>query len=494
LRRLAVRDVSKRNALPSAPVQEGLTMLPFASRLVVGIACSGSLVLGCAGSGSTPGSGDAGPDGAVASGDAGPGDDDDDADDAGTPRDDAASAGACPSGPDGLDCLFDLLDEVAGSCDAERLDDLRASLTARHGELPAWHAGRALFVSEGGAASIAGEFNDWQDGALATAALCGSDLYVADAAIASGRWEYKLVVGGSWQLDPLNWGFAFDAYELNADGKNSVVNTYDSGLGHLVRPPDELCSTALDSCRRFTTYLPAGYGAPANAARQYPVVFMHDGQNIFDEQDCCFGHTGWEVNVALDGEIAEGNVEPVVIVGFEHGGAQRNDEYGWSTSVGGLQETFMAFQVDEVQPTAAGYWRLDPARYYTAGSSLGGLISFRLAYAYPAVYRGAASLSGAFWPGQDTSTAMRDIIDAETKKDVALYLDHGGDAQSGGDGYADSIEIRDLLVDKGWTRSDSPSCTANPDAVCYHHEPGATHDELAWRDRTWRFLRFFFGS
>jgi hypothetical protein len=115
----------------------------------------------------------------------------------------------------------------------------------------------------------------------------------------------------------------------------------------------------------------------------------------------------------------------------------------------------------------------------------------RLALAYPDTYAGAAAISGAFWPGQDTGTALRDVLPAIGKRPLALYVDHGGTAAGGGDGYADSVEIRDLLVGLGWDRSDSPACTRGPDALCYHHAPGATHDELAWRDRAWRFLRFF---
>jgi len=161
-------------------------------------------------------------------------------------------------------------------------------------------------------------------------------------------------------------------------------------------------------------------------------------------------------------------------------------------SADGLQETFMAFQVEVVQPRAASLWRIDLDRAYTAGSSLGGLIAYRLAFAYPEVYRGAASLSGAFWPGQDTGTAMRDVLAASGPRPIALYLDHGGTAEGGGDGYQDSIELRDLLIAAGWTRADSPDCAAAPLALCYFHDAGATHDELAWRDRSWRFLRYFF--
>ncbi|HTM19627.1 MAG TPA: alpha/beta hydrolase-fold protein, partial [Kofleriaceae bacterium] len=167
---------------------------------------------------------------------------------------------------------------------------------------------------------------------------------------------------------------------------------------------------------------------------------------------------------------------------------------GFSTAVGGLQETFMAFQVESVQPRAAQLWRLDMDRAYTAGSSLGGLIAYRLAFAYPDVYKGAASLSGAFWPGQDTGTAMRDVLADTGRVPVALYMDHGGTAEDGGDGYEDNLELRDLLVEAGWSRDDSPDCAAGPQALCYYWDEGATHDELAWRDRSWRFLRYFFAE
>ncbi len=414
--------------------------------------------------------------------------------DAGIDDEPDAAPGACAAGSAGTACVIALHDEVAAGCDADKLAALDAALEARRGTWPLWHDGRALFVTDA-PAQIAGEFNGWNAGDVATAPLCGSSRHTAVLSVASGRWPYKLVVGGAWQLDPGNWGFVFDDYEGNADGRNSVLNTHDSGLGHLVRPSEQVCSTELDNCRDLNTYLPAGYDDPANADRRYPVVFMHDGMNIFDDHDCCFGHTGWEVNVQLDGDIAAGLVEETIIVGADQTAA-RNDEYGWSTSAGGKIEPFMTFQTEVVQPTAAGYWRLDDDRVYVAGSSLGGLISMRLALAYPDTYAGAAAISGAFWPGQDTDTALRDVLGDVGKVGVAIYLDHGGTEDSGGDGYADSIEIRDQMMGLGWTRDDSPDCASGSPGgsdLCYFHEPGATHDELAWKDRAWRWIRFFVG-
>lgn len=405
---------------------------------------------------------------------------------------DAPEVGGCLPDARGTACVIALHATVRASCDAEDLADLTAALTARRGQLPLWDAGTALFVADREVA-IAGSWNGWVTTATRTARLCGGALYTATAAVASGHHQYKIVDGTTWSLDPWSWAFAYDDFAGNADGRNSVLDTPDSGRGHLVERPDPLCSAALGNCRAMLAYLPPGYAAPAHALDRYPVMYLHDGQNVFDDHDCCFGHTGWEVNVTLDTEIAAGRVAPVIVVAVEHGGAARNDEYGWSESAGGAQEAFMAFQVQTVQPTAEALWRIDPARRVVGGSSLGGLISMRLALEHPTVYAGVVSVSGAFWPGQDTATALRDRLPAIGKVPMAIYLDHGGTAASGGDGYADNLEIRDDLDALGWTRNDSPSCTRGPDAICYHHENGATHDELAWRDRAWRWIRFFFG-
>lgn len=414
--------------------------------------------------------------------------------DAAPSRPDATPAGECPTGGAGLACLFELYDQARSGCDADRLSELAASLAARHGDLPAWLEGRALFVTMGAPAAVAGDFNEWSSTALVTAPLCDGPVHVAEATIPSGTYRYKLLAKGIWKLDPENWAFAFDDFGGNPDERNSVLNTYDSGRGHLVQPDQDVCSLELGNCRRFYTYLPPGYGAPEAGERRYPVLFMHDGQNIFDDTDCCFGHTGWEVNRQLDADIAAGEIEPVVVVGFPHAGAARTDEYGFSGAAGGLQETFMAFQVGTVQPRAAALWRLDAQRYYVAGSSLGGLLSARLAFVYPHIYVGAASLSGSFWVGQDTNTAMSDFAAQTGKISMALYLDHGGTAQTGSDNYPDNVALRDQLVGLGWQRGDSPSCSQGPDALCYFHDVGATHDELAWQARSYRFLRFFFAN
>jgi pimeloyl-ACP methyl ester carboxylesterase len=212
---------------------------------------------------------------------------------------------------------------------------------------------------------------------------------------------------------------------------------------------------------------------------------MHDGKNVWDDHDCCFGHTGWEVNVTLDAEIAAHHVAPVIVVAADQT-PNRNDEYGLDPAT---MATFIDFQLNDIQPKALEMVRGD-GRLYIAGSSLGGLVSMELALRHPQTYTGVASLSGAFWPGMDTNTALRDEIPGMGKQPLAIYVDSGGDVPTDSDGAADTVEVRDLLVNLGWQRADSPACTAGPDAICYFIQPDAQHDELAWKARAWRFLRF----
>ncbi|HEU0029589.1 MAG TPA: alpha/beta hydrolase-fold protein [Kofleriaceae bacterium] len=394
-------------------------------------------------------------------------------------------ATTCPAGKAGAACILALYD-AAQSCDAAAVEALRGELDARANLGPLWAEDRALFRTQRPVA-IAGTFDDWSTTAVVSSALCGSDLVLAVGPVATGFHLYKLVDGDAWSLDPANPAFAYDDFSGNPDGKNSALATPDSGRGYLVQLP-EACSSTLGNCRGVTAYLPPGYDALDAAQRTYPVLFMHDGQNVWDDHDCCFGHTGWEVNVQLDADIAAGQVAPVIVIAAEHSTA-RNAEYGLDADA---MRRFMEFQVTELQPRALAAVRWNHERVAVAGSSLGGLVAMELALRYPETYAAAASLSGAFWPGMDSGTALRDQLPALGKQPVAVYLDHGGDPATNSDGAADTIEVRDRMIGLGWQRSDSPSCTPGDAALCYHAEPGATHDELAWKARTWRFLRFLF--
>lgn len=407
--------------------------------------------------------------------------------DAAAPDAPSDSATTCPAGLAGAACVLDLYDRASAACDPVLVAQLHTELDARAKLGPLWSAQRALFRTAA-PIHVSGDWNAWSTSAPATAALCGGDLVVLVTSVPTGFHTYKLVDDAqTWSLDPANPAFAYDDFVGNADGKNSVLNTPDSGRGHLVTL-DQACSTALGNCRNVTAYLPPAYDAPESAAKTYPVLFMHDGQNVWDNHTCCFGHTGWEVNVTLDSEIAAGKVAPIVVVAADNT-TNRNNEYGLDAAT---MTTFMQFQVQELQPHALTEVRGDGGRVFIAGSSLGGLVSMELGLRYPATYAGIASLSGAFWPGLDTNTALLDQIPSFGKQPVEIYVDSGGSTTDNSDGAQDTVNVRDELGTMGWTIGDSTTCGTGPNALCYYIEPGATHDELAWKARAWRFLEFLF--
>jgi len=385
----------------------------------------------------------------------------------------------CPAGHAGDGCVLGLYD-AAASCDAAAVAKLQAEL-GTHAE-PLWAGGRAMFVTAS-PIGVAGDWNGWQP-TVVTAAFCQASVNLAVTDVPSGFHTYKLVDGATWSLDPNNAAFAYDDYTGNADHANSVLDTPDSGKGHLVHL-DQACSTALGNCRDVYAYLPPAYDADE---KPYPVLFMHDGQNLWDDHTCCFGHTGWEINVTLDSEIAAGKVKPIVVIGAAST-INRNNEYGLDAAT---TAAFEQFQVTELQPHALAQVRWDGGKLAIAGSSLGGLMAMELALRHPDVYGATASLSGAFWPGMDTHDALRDHFATIGKQALAMYLDSGGALADDSDGAADTAEIRDMAVGFGWQRADSPACTPGPNNVCYYLDAGATHDELAWKARAWRFLEFLF--
>ena len=396
------------------------------------------------------------------------------------------AATSCAPGLAGAPCVLDLYDRATAACDPVLVAQLHGELDARAKLGPLWAGGRALFRTAA-PATIAGVWNNWDAGAPATAAICSSDLDVLVTPVPTGLHIYKLVTGTTWSLDPQNPAFAYDDFNANADGRNSVLNTPDSGRGHLVEL-DPACSTVLGNCRNVTAYLPPGYDAPDAAALTYPVLFMHDGANVWDDHACCFGHTGWEINVTLDAEIAAGRVEPIVVVAADQT-TNRNNEYGLDAAT---TAEFIDFQLTQIQPHALTEVRGNGKRVYVAGSSLGGLVSMELALRHADVYAGVASLSGSFWVGLDTGTAVLDQLPGIGKQPLAIYLDSGGSLADNSDSAQDTANVRDRLVTSGWQRADSDACSPTDSAVCYYLDSGATHDELAWKARAWRFLRFLF--
>jgi predicted alpha/beta superfamily hydrolase len=226
--------------------------------------------------------------------------------------------------------------------------------------------------------------------------------------------------------------------------------------------------------RDIYVYLPPSY--PLGDAR-FPVVYMQDGQNLFDDALSFAGE--WGVDESLDRMSADGL--EAIVVGVPNIGAERFEEYSpfWDNGHGGGDgDSYLAFLVDTVKPLVDREFRTDPARTHTGilGSSMGGLISLYAFFARRDTFGFAGAMSPSLW------FAKRRIFDAVEHAafaDGCVYLDVGtgeGDAT-----LRDARRMRTLLESKGYV----PGRTLG-----YIEDDGADHNERAWARRLEATLRF----
>src|SRR5207248_8363716 len=129
-------------------------------------------------------------------------------------------------------------------------------------------------------------------------------------------------------------------------------------------------------------HLPPGY--ETHRRRRYQVLYLHDGQNLFDPRRAAFG-MAWHAYTTADRLTEQGRIDPVILVGIANTPA-RLDEYAvWRDArekAGGRGELYARFVFDELKPFIDGEYRTLPGRQHTGvlGSSLGGLVSLTMAW------------------------------------------------------------------------------------------------------------------
>ena len=175
---------------------------------------------------------------------------------------------------------------------------------------------------------------------------------------------------------------------------------WTSGAPHTVTGSVLVCprlySPQLDNTRQILAYLPPTY---AHGSRRYPVLYMHDGQNLFDRETSSIGE--WCVDETME-DLSEEGIEAIV-VGIPHMGANRVHElspYACSRSGSlGLGREYLSFVVDTVKPLIDGSFRTSTESSMTGimGSSMGGLISLFALFQYPDVFSLCGAMSPALW-------------------------------------------------------------------------------------------------
>jgi predicted alpha/beta superfamily hydrolase len=224
--------------------------------------------------------------------------------------------------------------------------------------------------------------------------------------------------------------------------------------------------------RDIIVWLPPSY--KLDRSKHYPVLYMHDGQNIMDPKTAYIG-VDWRVDETISKLIKTNLMNEVIVVGV-YNSPDRLEEY--SDSVKGNH--YLKYLSTGLKDFIDSNYRTLTDRENTSvmGSSMGGLISFLLVWNYPNVFSKAACLSSAFY--FDNNKIFRMIEKYEgLKKHIKIYID------SGEDGKRDAQKMYSLLTQKGYIIGED---------IDYVYDKGALHTEKAWGDRLIRPLLFFFGK
>jgi predicted alpha/beta superfamily hydrolase len=251
--------------------------------------------------------------------------------------------------------------------------------------------------------------------------------------------------------------------------------------GPNLRKHEGFRSRFLRNQRDLIVYLPPGYDD--QHGRRFPVLYLHDGQNLFDGATSFIPGMDWHVGQTADQCIDSGAVEPLIIVGMYNTKA-RIREYT-PTHVprlgGGRADRYAKFLIEEVKPfIEREYHTLSgPEKTGIGGSSLGGLVSLYLGLRLPEAFGKIAALSPSVWWNQGVMHRFAEAASVNPRP--AIWLDIG--TREGPRIVQDVEHFRDVLLQKGWQLGRD---------LHYQRVEGAEHNEAAWAQRVGPFLQFLY--
>ncbi len=371
---------------------------------------------------------------------------------------------------------------------------------------------------------VFGSFQGWDRASALALEAVAPGVYTAllPAAPSALRVEYRFLArtqaGEDVAFsDPLSRRFDFDEQgrvSLATSGPRRVGTT-TVARGHLERVR-ALESAALGVARDVLVYLPPGY--EADATRRYPVLYMHDGKNLFSRLQLGAPPTAWQVADTVEAERAAGRIEAPIVVGvpqndrrfFEY--THVPDDLG-EGPVGGDGDAYVDFVADVVKPAVDARYRTRPDARSTAilGSSLGGLISFHAGLRRPEIFGGVGGMSstlgwGRFGLRNETMATRYAATASIAARGQRFYVDSGGGPpnnatcasvgfRGGDDNYCATVGFLETLraggVRREPTNVDAPSIA--PDVnLLYVWARWEQHNESAWARRLHRPLRLFF--
>lgn len=320
---------------------------------------------------------------------------------------------------------------------------------------------------------LAGSFNGWnpQDKNYQFKRSGNGDYFI-DLKLADGKYEYKVTRGG-WDKSECKNGGGFVANRsLVVPGTTNVSIDVEEWADRFPSKPKistaaknvHIIDTAflipqLQRVRRIWIYLPDGY---SDQSARYPVLYMHDGQNVFDDATSFSGE--WGVDECLDSMK-----QKCIVVAVDNGGMKRINEYcpyDMERFGKGEGDQYVDFLAKTLKPFIDKTYKTLPDKGHTfiAGSSMGGIISMYGLLKYPEIFGGAGVFSPAFWVGPK----IFDDIKAKGSKVSAKIYFYAG-TQEGETMVPDTKKAAELMGNV----SKSKMTTVIRD--------GGKHNEERWR-------------
>jgi predicted alpha/beta superfamily hydrolase len=246
-------------------------------------------------------------------------------------------------------------------------------------------------------------------------------------------------------------------------------------------------SRILGNRRDVLVYLPRGYRRFSR--RRYPVLYLNDGQNVFDAATS-FSGVEWGVDETAERLIRRNLIQPLIIVAIANVGEDRVDEYAPTPGVidakakrkkrsRGLARMYGHFLIDELKPYIDRKYRTRPDPEFTGlgGSSLGGLVTLAIGILYPQVFRRLIVMSPSIW--WDNFAIYHLVESIQQKPPLKIWLDTG----TAEPGWEQARQLRNRLIEKGWKLHKD---------FQYMEAQRGDHSEAAWAARVEPALRFLF--
>jgi predicted alpha/beta superfamily hydrolase len=326
---------------------------------------------------------------------------------------------------------------------------------------------------------VAGNFNTWNthDNKYQFGSIKDDEQFL-DINLPPGKYEYKLTRGDWSKVETTAEGKGIENRILNLT-KDTAINIFITSWSddfktipvvkkHTASSHVTIMNTAfaipqLNRTRRIWLYLPKDYSAKNK--KRFPVLYMHDGQNLFDEATAGFGE--WGVDECLDSLFNQGKKE-CIVVGIDNGPKRMNEynPYTFQSFGKGEGNQYVDFIAKTLKPYIDKHLHTlkDKKNTFVAGSSMGGLISLYAVMKYPNVFGGAGIFSPAFW----TAPEIGDYIKTSSAKiNSKLFF------------YAGGKESDKMVPDMKKIESDLKALS--PSKIYEEVDSEAKHNEAAWR-------------